>query len=174
MYSDGYDESVFKLKKEYIDMRKKMDDKLDNIEELIDIFVKMNDKLKKNVSYINLMLLGLFDESQLIYKINAKIDDTLNFVYNEIYRKNRKNRKNRISSNKVNINKLKLLERMSDSSYDIIREALDKILIFLTKMFGLYEKDMDKVHLIHSEIKKLMIQLKQNLKKIFNKENLLC
>ena len=137
MCSDGFDESVFKLKKEYIDMRKKMDDKLDNIEEVIDIFVKMNDKLKKNVSYINLMLLGLFDESQLIYKINAKIDDTLNFVYNEIYRKNRKNRKNRISSNKVNINKLKLLERMSDSSYDMIREALDKILIFPTKMFGL-------------------------------------
>ena len=60
-----------------------------------------------------------------------------------------------------------MLERISDSSYDIIREALDKILIFATKMFGLYEKDMDKVHLIHSEIKKFMIQLKQNL-------NLLC
>ena len=63
---------------------------------------------------------------------------------------------------------------MYDSTYNIIREASDKILIFATKMFGLYKKDMDKVHLIYSEIKKFMIQLKQNLKKIFNKENLLC
>ena len=87
MSSNGYDESIFELKKEYIDMRNKMDDKLDNIEELIDIIVKINYKLKKNVSYINSMLLALFDKSQLIYKINAKIDDTLNFVWNEIYRK---------------------------------------------------------------------------------------
>ena len=87
MSSNGYDESIFELKKEYIDMRNKIDDKLDNIEELIDIIVKINYKLKKNVSYINSMLLALFDESQLIYKINAKIDDTLNFVWNEIYRK---------------------------------------------------------------------------------------
>ena len=63
---------------------------------------------------------------------------------------------------------------MYDSTYNIIREASDKILIFATKMFGLYKKDMDKVHLIYSEIKKFMIQLKQNLKKIFNKENLWC
>ena len=87
MSSNGYDESIFELKKEYIDMRNKMDDKLDNIEELIDIIVKINYKLKKNVSYINSMLLALFDKSQLIYKINAKIDDTLNFAWNEIYRK---------------------------------------------------------------------------------------
>ena len=87
MSSNGYDESIFELEKEYIDMRNKMDDKLDNIEELIDIIVKINYKLKKNVSYINSMLLALFDKSQLIYKINAKIDDTLNFVWNEIYRK---------------------------------------------------------------------------------------
>ena len=85
-----------------------------------------------------------------------------------------KNRKNRISSNEVNINKLNLLERICDSSYDIIHEALSKILIFATKMFILYEKDMNEVHLIHSEIKKFLIQLKQRLKKIFNKENLLC
>ena len=46
---------------------------------------------------------------------------------------------------------------MYDSTYNIIREASDKILIFATKMFGLYKKDMDKVHLIYSEIKKFMI-----------------
>ena len=95
----------------------------------------------------------------------------INFVLNEIYRKNRKNR---ISSNEVNINKLKLLEKMRDLLHDIIHETNDRILVFSTKMFIVYEKDMDKVHLLNSEIKKFMIQLKQNLKKIFNKENLMC
>ena len=32
----------------------------------------------------------LIEDSELICKLNAKIDDTLNFVLNEIYRKNRK------------------------------------------------------------------------------------
>ena len=63
---------------------------------------------------------------------------------------------------------------MCDLSYDIIHETLRKVLIFFTKMFIMYEKDMDEVHLLHSEIKKFMIQLKQNLRKIFNKEDLLC
>ena len=72
----------------------------------------------------------------------------------------KKKRKNGISSNEVNINKLKLLERMRDSSYDIILETYGKILIFSTKMFMSYEKDIDEVHLMHSEIKKFMIQLK--------------
>ena len=39
-------------------------------------------------------------------------------------------------------------------------------------IFELYEKDMDKVHSINSELKKIMIQLKQDLKKIFNQEDL--
>ena len=39
-------------------------------------------------------------------------------------------------------------------------------------MFELYGKDMDKVHSIHSELKEFMIKLKQDLKKIFNKEDL--
>ena len=51
------------------------------------------------------------DDSQLRYKINAKIDDTLNFVWNEIYKKNRKNKKNEITSNEVNTNKPKLLKK---------------------------------------------------------------
>ena len=82
--------------------------------------------------------------------------------------------KNRISSDEVNINKLKFLEKMHDSTYDIIYETLSQTSIFSTKMFLLYEKDMDEVYLLNSEIKKFTIQLKHNLKKIFNKENLMC
>ena len=178
MSRDYDDESVFKPRKEYIDMQDKMDDKIYSIIDLIKIIEKINYKLKKNVSYvnsyINLSFFVLLDDSKLIYKINAKIDHTLNFVWNEIYRKKRINRKNRISSNEVKINKLKFLERIRDLSYDIMHETFGKILIFSTKMFILYEKDMDEVHLVHSKIKKFMIQLKQNLKKIFDKENLLC
>ena len=72
---------------------------------MIDIIVKINYELKKNISYISSVFCEsvLLDDSQLKYKINAKIDDTLNFVWYEIYRKNIKNRKNRISSNEVNI-----------------------------------------------------------------------
>ena len=175
MCSDGNDESVIKLKKEYIDMQDKINDKMNNINEVIDIIVKINDKLKKNVSYINSkfseLLLG---EPHLRYKINAKIYDTLNFVWNEIYRKNRKNKKNRINLSEVNINKLELLEKMYDSTYNIIREVNSEMLRITLNMFELYEKDMDKVHLINNKLKKIMIRLKQDLKKIFNQKDLQC
>ena len=62
---------------------------------------------------------------------------------------------------------------MRDLLYDIIHETNSKILIFSSKMFLLYEKDMDEADLLNDEIKKFMIQLTQNLKNIFNKENLL-
>ena len=48
------------------------------------------------------------------------------------------------------------------------------ILVIYKDISKLYENDIDKIHLINSEIKKVMIQLKQNLKKIFSVEDLLC
>ena len=45
---------------------------------------------------------------EIIYKLNAKIEDALNFVFKEIYGKNRKNR---ISSDEINTDKLKLLKK---------------------------------------------------------------
>ena len=58
-----------------------------------DIFIKINCKLKENVSYINSILYDslLFDDSQLKYNINAKIYDTLNCIWYETYRKNEVN-----------------------------------------------------------------------------------
>ena len=100
MCSGGYDESVFKLKKEYIDMRDKMDDKMNNITDVNKIIIEINDELKKNIELIHEILFNLSGDLRLrqveINTINAKIDDALNFVCNKIYRKNRKNR---ISSN---------------------------------------------------------------------------
>ena len=65
-----------------------------------------------------------------------------------------------------------MLERMYDSTFDIICEVQNKMLKFTLNMFELFEKDTDKVHLIYSELKKFMIQLKQNLKEIFNQKDL--
>ena len=47
MYSDGYDESVFKPKKEYMDMVDKIYNKMNNITEAINILIKIKDELKK-------------------------------------------------------------------------------------------------------------------------------
>ena len=60
MYSDYDDESVFKPKKEYIDMQDKMDAKIYSIIDLIKIIKTMNYKLKKNVSYVNHILFHHF------------------------------------------------------------------------------------------------------------------
>ena len=84
----------------------------------------------------------------------------------------KKKRKNRISSDEVNTNKLELLERMYNSAYDIICEVQNEMLKITINMFELYEKDMDKVHLIYSELKKIMIKLKQKVKKMFDQDDL--
>ena len=89
-------------------------------------------------------------------------------------KKNRKNGKNKISSNEANSDKLELFERMCNSTNDIIREVQSKMQKINIDIFELYEKDMNKVHSIDSELKKFTIQLVQNLRKIFNKEDLLC
>ena len=61
---------------------------------------------------------------------------------------------------------------MYNSTNDIIREVQGKMLKITLNMFELYEKDMDKVHSINSELKEFMIKFKQDIKKIFNKEDL--
>ena len=51
MCSDACDESIFKLRKEYIDMQDKIDDKFNKISKVIDVIVKINNKLEKDISY---------------------------------------------------------------------------------------------------------------------------
>ena len=67
-----------------------------------------------------------------------------------------------------------MLESIYSSTNDIISEMRNVILMTYRDIYKLYENDIDKIHLINSEIKKVMIQLKQNLKKIFSVEDLLC
>ena len=61
---------------------------------------------------------------------------------------------------------------MYDSAYDIICEVNREMLTITLNMFELYEKDMDKVHSIYRELKEIVIKLKHDLIKIFNKEDL--
>ena len=63
---------------------------------------------------------------------------------------------------------------MYSSTNDIISEIKNEIEMIYKDMYKLYKKDMDKVHLIYGELKEIMIHLKQNLKKIFSVEDLLC
>ena len=65
MYSDGYDESVLKLKKEYMDMKDKMYDKMNNIADVNNIIIKINDELKKNIESIHEILFKLSDDLRL-------------------------------------------------------------------------------------------------------------
>ena len=77
------DDSIFKPTKEYLDMYNKISNKIDVINNLNGKIVEIKTKLKKNLSYI--------DDSQLKYKIKAKIEDKLSFIWFEIYKKKRKN-----------------------------------------------------------------------------------
>ena len=162
------DKTIFKTKKEYIDMPDKVHDKINNITDVNKIIIKINDELKKNIESIYEIIFKLSDDSRLrqveINTINAKIDDALNFVWNKIYRKNRKNR---ISSEKINVDKhkdidesviskkLKLLERMYSSINDIISEINNKIKMIYKDMYKLYEKFIDKTYLMNSKLKEI-------------------
>ena len=172
MDSDGYDGSALKNKKECKGITDKIYDKMSNITYVIKIIMEINDELEKNIESIHEILFKLSDDSRLrpveINTINAKIDDPLNFVWNKIYRKNR------ISSKEIKRDKLKLLERMHSSTNDIIREAKNDILMIYMNIYELYEKDIDEIRFINSEIKKIMIILKGDLKRIFSVEDLLC
>ena len=99
--------------RKYIDMYDEIRNKINTISEVNDIMVKVNNKLKKNLSYIDKFPVLVVPSSifyfvegpEIIYKLNVKIEDTLNFVWFELYKTNRKNR---ISSDEVNTDKLKL------------------------------------------------------------------
>ena len=88
-----------------------------------------------------------------------------------------KNRKNRVRSKKVDIFKVISLERMHKSSNDIISEIKNEIFMIYMNMLKLYgnyaNMDIDDLHLINDKLKKIMIQLKQDLKEIFSAEDLL-
>ena len=88
MSSNYDDESVFKHKKEYIDRYHKICNKINIIKKVNNIIIKINNKLKKNVLFINSYVLDVpssliffTEDPERVHKINARIDDLLNFVW---------------------------------------------------------------------------------------------
>ena len=79
MYGDDDDKSIFKFKKEYMDMLDKTHDKINNITDADNIIIKINDELKKNIESIHEIIFKLSDDLRLrqveINTIDAKIDD---------------------------------------------------------------------------------------------------
>ena len=63
---------------------------------------------------------------------------------------------------------------MSFSTNRIISDVEDELLEISIDILRIYENDMDKVYLTYSKLKKIMMRLKQDLKRIFNKEDLFC
>ena len=182
MYSDDYDVSVFKIKKEYMDMIDKIYDKMSNINDVINIIKKINDELKKNIESIREIIFKLSDDSRLrqveINTINAKIDDALNFVWNKICRKNK------ISSKKINrdkhkdidsyvSNKLDLLERVYPLLYNII-EMEDKINMICRDLIyrDMYKMGIDELRLINSKLNEINRQSKKDLRNIISLDDL--
>ena len=63
---------------------------------------------------------------------------------------------------------------MSFSTNRIISDVEDELLEISIDILRINENDMDKVYLTYSKLKKIMMRLKQDLKRIFNKEDLFC
>ena len=111
-------------------------------------------------------------------KLDAILDDALNVAWNMIYKKNR------TSSNMINIdknkdingyvsklndvinNKIELLNRVGDVIDHIISDIKNKTNMIDEIIYKVSEIENDTLHLINCKLKEIMIQLKQNLKKI--------
>ena len=70
MSSNRDDESVFKPKKEYIDMYDKIRNKINIMSKVNNIIVKINNKLKKNLSFIDSYVLDV--PSSLIFLLMVR------------------------------------------------------------------------------------------------------
>ena len=156
---------IFKIKKEFIDIQDKVNNKINNI---IDIKkrLKKNDEVRKNIESIYEILFRLPNDPRLrrdkVNKADTIIDGTLNFVSNKI------SRKNKISSKKINrdnykdsdtyvSDKLGLLERVNKLLNDIIDE-----------IENIMNNDLYDIHLKNIKIREFMRQLKIKIKNIFS------
>ena len=104
--SSSKDETILKTKKDNIDMINKANNKIDNIEDINKILIKIKDKVSKNIqSIFDKVFIKLPDDPQLrlayLNKGDAEMDDALNFVWNKFC-------KNKIRSKKIYRDKYKL------------------------------------------------------------------
>ena len=92
MYCDD-DESLIAIKKKYMDMLDKVNNKINNITDGNKIITKVNAKVKKKIELINKSSLFVLQKASCLRlaelnKIDAIIDDALNLIWNMICKKN--------------------------------------------------------------------------------------
>ena len=171
---------IFKSKKEFIDMMDKIDNKIDNIEDTKNILIKIKDKVSKNIqSIFDKIFIKLPDDPQLrlahLNKVDAEMDNALDFVWNKICRENE------ISSKKINrdkhkafdryiSNKLQLLERVERLLSDIISEIEDRLNMICRDLnySDIYKMGIDKLDLINNKLNHIMRQSKKGLRNIIS------
>ena len=170
------DETIFKIKKEYIDMLDKVNNKINNINDANKIIAKRKDEFKKKIESIYKSMLKLRNNSRLrqveLNMIDVKIDDALNFAWNKIIREKINRDKHKGIDEYVISNKLNLLERVYDSINYIISGIENKINIIYKDMYEVYEKGIDKLRLINDKVNEIMRQSNKDLRNIISLEDL--
>ena len=170
------DETIFKTKKEYIDMLDKVNNKINNINDANKIIAKRKDEFKKKIESIYKSMLKLRNNSRLrqveLNMIDVKIDDALNFAWNKIIREKINRDKHKGIDEYVISNKLNLLERVYDSINYIISGIENKINIIYKDMYEVYEKGIDKLRLINDKVNEIMRQSNKDLRNIISLEDL--
>ena len=109
MFRDLYsEETILRTKKEYEDMLDKIYNKISKINGVN----KMCEKIRKKIELIYQSMFKLHDDPWLrlndLNKIDAIIDDEINFIWYRIFKKNR------IRLNKINIDKHKDIDEYAD------------------------------------------------------------
>ena len=164
---------IFKIKKEFIDMLDKINNKIKIITDIKIEIIKIKDKVSKNIqSIFDKIFIKFPDDPQLrlayLNKVDAEMDDALNFVCNKLCKENK------IRSEKINRdkhkdfgryigNKLELLERVERLLRDIISEIENKINMIHKDLDKAHNKGINKLHLINDKLKEIMRQLKKDI-----------
>ena len=162
------DKTIPKTKTEDKNMLDNINNKISTINETSTTLAKIKDKLN--------------NKTKLIYESMCELQDG---IYSDdswlrLVELNKICKKNRISSNKINVDKYKdtdgyvskltdvieLLNRVGDSIDHIISDIKNETNMIDEKIYKVSEMDNDTLHLINNKLKEIMIQLKQNLKKI--------
>ena len=139
------------------------------IELIYESMYELQDEIYSDDSWLRLVELD---------KIDAIIDEALNFVWNEICGKNRINPgKIKIDKHKdidgyvskltdVINNKIELVNRMCESIDHVISEIKNETNMIDEKIHKVSEMDNDTQHLINDKLKEIMKQSRKNLEKI--------
>ena len=166
-YIDTDNDCEIKFKKEYIDLL----DNVNNITNVKKIVKKINGELHDKIVSIDEIIFKLSIDIGLrrdkLNKADAIIDDALNVIWNKIYRKNINRDKHKDIGKYSLRNRIEFLETMHSSINNKVSEIEDKI-ISIRCTYIMEKEDLDKLHLLNDGIKEFMIQLKQDLKKIFS------